>query len=152
MADRTEGLLELLHDVNRAMFEHVRAALPQQAAAPMAMGALRLLLMEPGLTVSEMARRARLAKSHVSQVVEHLRQEGFVEKRPDAEDHRLVRLFPTERAQSLHDEMRRRVREAFASIFAEIPEDALQALTAGLQELRDALDKASTRKRDEASS
>lgn len=60
---------------------------------------MELVIREPGATLGDLAVRARLKKSNLSTAVAALTKRGFVERRSNKEDGRLVHLYPTERAQ-----------------------------------------------------
>jgi DNA-binding MarR family transcriptional regulator len=102
---------------------------------------------EPGVPVSELARRSGLVKSHVSKMIEQLVQQGYVEKRTDPTDHRLLRIYRTENAPGTMSEMEARAHEVWSSIMAELPEEQLEDVVRGLRVLLMALEK-STRKTD----
>ncbi len=53
------------------------------------------LRQSPGETVSGLARACGISKSRVSVLADDLHGRGLVEKRPDPEDQRVLRLFPT---------------------------------------------------------
>ena len=56
------------------------------------------LYEEDGLRMGELARRARLTKQTMTQMVRQLEDEGLVERRADPEDARASRIFLTRRA------------------------------------------------------
>lgn len=51
-----------------------------------------------GLTVSELAKLLEVSTATVSVSVKRMEKAGFVEKRPDENDARIIRLYPTEKA------------------------------------------------------
>lgn len=100
-----ERLVDLLHDVNCKMAEHIREVF-RGREIPVAFRAVGAVLMsEPGVTVSDLARRTGMAKSHISNTVE---------------EHRWRQV-------------RDAVRERLAELVAEIPDDkaAARAVLAG---------------------
>lgn len=60
---------------------------------------MELVIREPGATLGELAVRARLKKSNLSTAVAALTKRGFVERRSNQEDGRLVHIYPTAKAQ-----------------------------------------------------
>lgn len=147
---RHERLVDLLHDVNRKMAEHVREVFRGQEI-PVAFRAVGAVLMsEPGITVSELARRTGMAKSHISNTVEELCRRGWVEKRADPQDQRRLRLYLTPSAtEHRWQRVREAVRERLAELVAEIPDDKAAALIDGLQTLKAALERVKERGRAE---
>jgi DNA-binding MarR family transcriptional regulator len=59
-------------------------------------GVLRILMSEDGLKASEVADRAWSNPGTLTSVVNTLVKDGYVERRPDASDRRVVRLYLTE--------------------------------------------------------
>jgi DNA-binding MarR family transcriptional regulator len=56
------------------------------------------LFEEDGLRIGELARRARLSKQTMTELVRLLERDGLVERRPDPGDRRAALIFLTERA------------------------------------------------------
>ena len=67
----------------------------ESAMPPPVFFMLREIVREPGITVSELARRVALVKSYVSRSVDLLVHRGYVRKEPDPLDQRLIRLYAT---------------------------------------------------------
>jgi DNA-binding MarR family transcriptional regulator len=68
--------------------------------SPAGMGVLRLLVEHDGLKASEVAARCGSSPGTLTAVVNSLVREGYVERRPDAADRRVVRLHVTEEGAS----------------------------------------------------
>lgn len=141
MADQLGILEALLRDVNRGLFEMARRTKQQNGLPPLSLRVIGSILATPGTTVSEIARQTGLAKSHVSQTVARLTELGFVEKRADPTDQRLVRVYPTPTAREPLMEMRRAMREQLSAALGDIPEDQGKAVIDGLRVLKEALDR-----------
>src|SRR5690606_39702393 len=75
---------------------------------------LRQISAGPGVTLSELARRVGAYKSLITTTVEHLVKEGYVEKRSDPSDQRVVRLHVTEAARSFLASLGDRARGVWA--------------------------------------
>lgn len=63
--------------------------------SPSGLGVLRVLMAADGLKASEVADRAWSNPGTLTSVVNTLVKDGFVERRPDTADRRLVRLYIT---------------------------------------------------------
>lgn len=128
MPEAEEHLLELVYALHRRMLECVRPVGREHGLSHMAMFVLRHVQTSPGETVSDLARRTEIAKSHISNTVELLHQRGFVEKRPDPQDRRLVHLFPTERAQALGQAILAEAHHSLGEVLDEVPPETVRAL------------------------
>lgn len=62
------------------------------------------LFKEDGLRLSVLSARLGLAHSTVSSLVDRLERRGFIERRPDPQDHRASRLFLTEKVRTYQRE------------------------------------------------
>jgi DNA-binding MarR family transcriptional regulator len=60
------------------------------------LGVLRILMSEDGLKASEVADRAWTSPGTLTSVVNTLARDGFVERKPDDADRRLVRVYITD--------------------------------------------------------
>ena len=65
------------------------------------LGVLRVLLDEDGLKSTEAAERAWSSPGTVTAVVNTLVRDGFVERKPDETDRRIVRLYLTEQGRAV---------------------------------------------------
>ena len=71
--------------------------------SPAGLGVLRVLLAHDGLKASEVAARGGSSPGTLTAVVNSLVREGYVERRPDGKDRRVVRLHLTERGREACD-------------------------------------------------
>jgi DNA-binding MarR family transcriptional regulator len=65
------------------------------------LGVLRILMSEDGLKASEVADRAWSSPGTLTSVVNTLARDGFVERRPDEADRRVVRLYVTAKGRAV---------------------------------------------------
>lgn len=145
MSERTDELEHLLRDVGRSFFGLMHDATERFQLPPGAKPVIHSILTEPGVTVSEISRKAGVSKSHVSKIVEALSGKGLLEKRPDPSDQRLTRIYLTKQAEdnfrAIRDERRRRLSEVAAGM----PPGKLDEVIEGLRTLKDSLDAYSAR-------
>src|SRR5215472_13152528 len=69
--------------------------------SPAGLGVLRVLLAGDGLKSSDVAARGWSSPGTLTSVVNTLVREGYVERRSDAEDRRVVRLFVTDKGRQV---------------------------------------------------
>jgi DNA-binding MarR family transcriptional regulator len=103
---------------------------------------VRQVHREPGITVSEVARRCGVAKSHVSKTIEGLSRQGYVEKRPDPCDQRRVQLYLSQAVTDHLAHIEAMVRRLHAALVEAVPEEKREALLDGLRVLKTALEAA----------
>ena len=69
--------------------------------SPAGLGVLRVLLAGDGLKSSDVAARGWSSPGTLTSVVNTLVREGYVERRPDPEDRRVVRLYVTDEGRQI---------------------------------------------------
>ncbi len=139
-SDLRSEIGQLWHHVNREIHERVRHAFRDSDLTPMILMMIRIIEEHEGITVSELARRSNTVKSHVSKVIDQLVRQGYVEKRSDPSDQRLLRIYPTKAAGEIKEEMMKRARSAWSEALEGVPEAELESLATGLRSLMKAID------------
>ena len=136
---RDEEIVELLREVNRTLRERLMRAASGTQRSLAALSLLRALDREPGISLSELARRRYMPKSLVSMLIADLSADGLVRKGGDPADQRLVRLSLTAAGAKELEHWRATYRSIAADAVGRMdPEDA-DDLWSGIRALRDAL-------------
>ena len=136
-----EQLAELLHDINRGMGKYARDIFAANDLPFSLFVICKHIKAEPGITVSEMARRTGIAKSHISNQIRKLEERGWVEKRLDVNDQRIIRLYLSKEGSSEMVVMRNKIRQQFSSLLSEIPPQRAEELASDLAEIKIIIDK-----------
>jgi DNA-binding MarR family transcriptional regulator len=132
---RPEHLAILLRETFAAMNDRALDRLAERGhgAVRPPHGAVFQYLDDAGTTVSVLAERAQITKQSMAELVRHLEQHGYVERRPDPRDRRAKLVHATDRG-----------REVFAIVrehVAEMEERVTAALGAArVRDLRDDLE------------
>ncbi len=133
---------ELWRQIHRETRDRFRQAFRGCELPFIALILLRQIKMQPGVTVSELARQSGTVKSHVSKMVEQLVRQGYVEKKPDPTDQRLLRVYLTQTATDTMAGMEDRAHGIWSEVMEEIPEGQIADVTRGLRILLAALESA----------
>lgn len=88
-------LAELVARLRRALRSSVRSEIPWERLPMAQVELLQRLAEEPGIRVSALATRHRLAANTVSNLVQQMVQAGLVERQVDLTDRRAVTVAPT---------------------------------------------------------
>jgi DNA-binding MarR family transcriptional regulator len=136
---------KLWHEINKQMHPRFRQAVRGFNLPVTTLILLRLIDEEPGITISDLARKSGIVKSHVSKMVEQLVHQGFLEKRSDPEDQRLLRVFPTQAAADTKAKLEQRVNEIWAELTVDMPASETASVTAGLRTMLAALERSAKR-------
>lgn len=147
MEQQTEQLVDLMQAVHRQMYDHVRCVWEERSIPATQVMVMHQIAREEGISISETSRRLGLAKSHVSKTVDELAAAGYVEKRPDPHDGRVLRLYRTPTAVARFDKMQAMVRERISAVVGVLPPEKARGLIEGLQLLSTALEAARGREK-----
>lgn len=137
----------LWREINIRVHDCFRQAFDGYDLPMAALFLLKQIKDHPGVTVSELSRHTRLAKSYVSRTTERLAQLGYIEARDDEADQRLKRLYLTEAAVSRMAEMETQSLSVWSRLLASLPEKKMQQAIDGLTILLQAMDQAMESKR-----
>jgi DNA-binding MarR family transcriptional regulator len=144
LSEKHELLVELLREVNRGVGKYVKNVLAEHDISVPAVIICKQLKGEAGITISELARRTGMAKSHISNIIRELEQKGWVRKKTDSSDHRVLRLYLHEAASAHLELLRIDIRQNINALVADITEQKAEDLIQGLREIIEALDKVRT--------
>jgi MarR family transcriptional regulator, transcriptional regulator for hemolysin len=95
----------LLNDVTLLFRKHFDRRATRFGLTRAQWRALKCLHMRHGIRQSELAEYLDMEAIAVGRVIDRLQAAGFVERRADPNDRRCWRLYPTERAQAVTDDM-----------------------------------------------
>lgn len=132
----TYKLIERLGEITRA---HLRKVAAKCGLQPVQVEVLHYLVSCNQLpnTVLSVVDYLGQTKGTVSQTIKSLEAKGFIEKTPDANDKRTVRLNVTAKGRELID--RELPGDAFSSALGDLDKDSHSSLTASLSMLNTAL-------------
>lgn len=136
-----EQLVDLLHEVNRSMGKYARDVMAQHEIPFTMIIVSKHIKAEPGITISELARRTGIAKSHISNQIKELEQRGWVEKKNDISDQRILRLYLTPQAVKELGLIGQQIRKQFNALVADIPEQRAAQLLSDLEEIKQAIER-----------
>jgi DNA-binding MarR family transcriptional regulator len=122
----------------RALHLHRRLivqALGDVDAHPAQAICLRRLSAEDGLAQRELADEMFLTPPTVSRMLKTMEQGGVIERRPDADDQRVTRVYLTAKGRRLAEELREVTSRYVAETFGSLPDEDLRKLTRLLDKL-----------------
>lgn len=112
----------LLAHVCRAHHVRVRALLDEMGLYRGQQFVLCALWKEEGVTHSELAERLHVHPATVSNALKRMERAGFLERRPDAEDQRVSRVYLTDAG--------REIRGAVETVWATLEKETLEGFSA----------------------
>jgi len=95
----------LVHDVARMLRSLIDRRVEKFNLTRAKWQALGILDLSEGLSQTELANTLELERSTVGRLTDRLEERGFVERRPDPEDRRAFRLYLSDTARPVLDEL-----------------------------------------------
>lgn len=100
---------------------------------------LHHLHQQDGLTHSELGKRLDVSPATTTKMVQRMEQAGFVQRRPDANDQRVSRVYLTDAGRAVKAEMVRRLQTLEAEAFADFSAEEQIIMRRLLMQMRDNL-------------
>jgi MarR family transcriptional regulator for hemolysin len=111
----------------RRAVDHSFPVSPGETAVSMLrMQTLGHLKAHPGITIGQLARELHTSSPAATQLVERLVRAGLVERRADADDRRVSRLFLSTAGKRATDTFPPAVRRRMRKVFSDVPEEDLR--------------------------
>lgn len=99
--------------------------------------ALMSIIFHPGLSQRELADRLHIERATLTVMVQKLEKGGFIERRPDPDDQRILRLYATEKGQESDRKTHEACQDFVASLFTGMDDQELAALARQLQSIEE---------------
>lgn len=141
MINEQEQLTYILHKVNHEFNSWMNKIFDEFNISQVAVSIIRFVKYNPGVTISEISRKLEIAKSHVSNMIVSFDKENMMEKKPDPSDQRILKIYLTEAGEEFLEEIKLAMRNRVQEVVEELPENQMNLLIGGLQELGLALKK-----------
>ncbi len=135
MFEKYESLLVLFYEINRELEEQIRTTFIEHKLDITTILIIRYIIREPGIIVSEVARRLGIVKSQVSKIIEKLNQKGWIEKRPDPSDHRILRLYLKESGIEEIKRIKRVIWKKMGYVAVDIEENQINEMIKSLKQI-----------------
>lgn len=102
--------------------------LSKDGLPPAQVGAVKTMIRRPGMSQRELADELHIQRATVTIMLQKMERAGFVDRRPDPEDQRISRIYPTDAAIAMEEENKKAVDAYFQRCFQGISSDALRDL------------------------
>lgn len=129
--DVLEVLHGLMHQLRARHLGNSDEADP--SIGPVERKALRFFAHHPGSTQSDLVNHSGRDKGQLARLIAGLKTRGLLEGRPDEKDRRVIRLYPTEQAQALYQQVQRQRKALSAKALAGLTQEQQHQLLALLQ-------------------
>jgi len=134
-AEHTSAIVQAFRIVFRSIQEHSRWVEKQCGVSAAQLWTLWELQARPGLRVSELSRALSIHQSTASNLLDKLERKRLITRERRGPDHRVVRLYLTDRGRALVEQAPRPAQGALSSALAALPDAALAELDGQLTAL-----------------
>ena len=124
--------IELLTRLHRMAF---RSLFREDGLPPAQAGAMRVIIRYPGLSQRELADKLHIQRATTTVMLQKMEKGGYIDRRPDPEDQRVSRIYPTDMAVMIETENHKRVTAYFGQCFEGIDPEALEIMYRTLGEV-----------------
>ena len=128
--------IELLGRLHHMAF---RAVLPENGLPPAQAGALRVIIRHPGLSQRELADKLHIQRATATVMLQKMEKCGYIDRRPDLDDQRISRIYPTETALADEAENHKKISAYFARCFSGVDESEFDVMRGCLGKLEENL-------------
>jgi DNA-binding MarR family transcriptional regulator len=132
-----ELLARLHHMAFRSLFQE--GGLPPAQA-----GAMKIIIRTPGMSQRELADKLHIQRATATVMLQKMEKAGYIDRRPDQDDQRISRIYPTSTALTEDAENLKNVSAYFSRCFRNIPQQDFDTMVSTLAQvgknLREILD------------
>lgn len=96
---------------------------------------MKVIIRVPGLSQRELADKLHIQRATATVMLKKMEKAGYVDRRPDQEDQRIFRIYPTEQALLVEAENEKTVSAYFARCFAGFSKEEFAAMEKALTKL-----------------
>ncbi|OLN31113.1 Transcriptional regulator, MarR family [Desulfovibrio sp. DV] len=136
MADSLDICARELLDVMPLVMQDLRRTMRSQSAPDLRVPELRSLAFlrhNPGSNLTDLAEYIGVSLPSMSKLVDTLTFRGFIERTPDAQDRRRVRLGLTESGLAILAKAREAVKASFVAKLAKLEPQDVERITTGMK-------------------
>lgn len=122
---RIELLGRLHHMAFRTLFQ-------QDGPPPAQVGAMKFIIRFPGLSQRELADKLHIQRATATVMLQKMEKAGYIDRRPDQDDQRISRIYPTALAKTMDAENHKNVNAYFSRCFAGISPEHFDIMVSSL--------------------
>lgn len=127
-APETHTAMRRIEYISRIHHMAFRTVLRECGLPPAQIGAIQTIISCPGMSQRQLADKLHIQRATVTIMLQKMEKTGYVDRRPDPEDQRISRIYPTEAATRLEEANRKSVDAYFEKCFQGLSSEDLQQL------------------------
>jgi DNA-binding MarR family transcriptional regulator len=136
VSDYNDCIVFLLAKAYQRAHANIKRRLGAYGLTPVQNIVLEALRCEEGISAGDLGNRLVLDNATLSGVLDRMSEKGWIVKQTDSEDKRVLRIYLSERAKELHDQLAREREEANEEILRQLSIEERLLLKRLLKDLR----------------
>ncbi len=116
-APESHTAMRRIEYISRIHHMAFRSVLQKDSLPPAQIGAIQTIIRTPGMSQRELADELHIQRATATIMLQKMEKAGYVDRRPDPEDQRISRIYPTRTAIQLEEENRKAVDAYFDACF-----------------------------------
>lgn len=129
-------VLYLIHELSRLISADFDRVMGDYDLRHAQWWAMMHIYQYEGATQSELASVMQMGRASAGKVLERIEKHGWIERRPDPEDHRVRRIYLTTEALPIFSAMSEEGRALFRRLLGGFSEGETEAMLGGLRKLK----------------
>ena len=126
----SNDFLKVLFLMRHRIFRHITIPFPINQFAIMA-----ILSDEESMTFSEIGKRLSIIKQQLSPLIDHLEENGFVKRVPDAKDKRRIRIKMTAKGRRFINDHQNKIKDRLETTLTTFSPEEIKEFDSSLQTL-----------------
>ncbi|WDP91925.1 MAG: MarR family transcriptional regulator [Desulfobacter sp.] len=132
-----EAIARRINLLFRLTMSHLRTEMKKLGIGAGDYTFLIILFFRPGLSQDEMSRIVHVDKSYTARAVAKLEKMGLLERRPDPDQHRVKRVFLTQRTRDMEGQFLGVLKGWHDTLVKDIDPDHMKIIREGLDKMMD---------------
>jgi DNA-binding MarR family transcriptional regulator len=129
-------IMKKINTISRCAVLYRNDKLNNKTLTPLYHSYVFIITKNPGITQDELANELCINKSNVTRGLNHLEEMGFVERKSDENDKRILRVYPTEKMLAVLPEIQKASSEWMRLLSEGIPQEELDIFDSVLERMQ----------------
>lgn len=137
MENDAQAVMMMINGISREFESRMRSGCERKGIKSSYRQIIFHLAREDGLSQLELVRRIRFKPPTISVTVQSMESEGYVLRKPDPDDSRIIRVYLTDKGRQTDKQIFRTIQRTEKEFTAAIPEEDLRELRGYLEKIID---------------
>ena len=128
-------IMKKINTISRCAVLYRNDKLNDKTLTPLYHSYVFIITKNPGITQDELANELCINKSNVTRGLNHLEEMGFVERKADQNDKRILRVYPTDKMTNAYPKIKEVLKEWNGYLTDDIDEEEIKVFQSVLERI-----------------